>query len=406
LVVRGLCAIVCAAFLTGCAAAAAPGRVGYIDLTRLIREHPLYAQLVHYDRAIGALRSTQEAWSADSRGAEIAQDRRSVAHSIDDAETAMLEASRSDAAPFAERERSALDSLNAMPRPAFTIQPPQPGADLAQYRNDLLSEEQHEIAQVQAAMARRVQDAYEERSTQLRESASRLAFDLARQDAHQILLLRVRLDDLQLGKEDRQAAETQLERIARDQSAQIAARTARNDRTLHAYAQQISRNTRDEEAATIAQIRERIAANYAARVQEQRAQGPLPARSTGSSLASESLQTEIQSLEATSGTALESQAASTHRSFAEVRSAASARTSKILALDRTSASGLAAQISALARQREALLAAIEVWIERDAHRVAQSRGIASIETGRRPPGSVDLTNLVQASLRSALSTGP
>jgi hypothetical protein len=77
-----------------------------------------------------------------------------------------------------------------------------------------------------------VRDAYDARATQLQESLSALALDLARRDAHRILMLRVRLDDLHPAPDDRLVAASQLNEIVHGETVRLAGRSAGNARTL------------------------------------------------------------------------------------------------------------------------------------------------------------------------------
>jgi hypothetical protein len=405
---RTVCAFLCVALL-----GVSNGGAGYVDLARLVREHPLYGQLTHYDRAIAALRATQTAWNANARRQEIATDRRAMQLRFANASQQMLALSQANANTFEAGERRGLDSLAA----AAQSSPPHPAAfaaserstyaairahedaDLARYRNDLAREEQQMVAQVQQSFMRRAQDAYDRRATQLRESEADLALELTRRNAHRVLLLHLRIDALQLAADQRRAAATQLTQVLRAQSEELVKQRGRDDRVLADYRASIGRQTSAESARVIARIEQRTNANFAARVAALHAQAALPARALPTPLpSSRDFRAEVATMQRSSGNTFATTTDSTGRAFSAARAALGAQFANVASIDERSTGSVATQIAELQRERAAVRGDIVAWIMRDAGRVARERGLTSVQTSRSN-GAIDLTSAVGQLMR-------
>jgi hypothetical protein len=402
---RAPCVLLCAMLL-----GVANARSGYVDLGRLVREHPLYPQLVHYDRAIAALQATQRAWSASVRRAAIAGDRRALQQRFSSASQQMLTLSRANAGTFEQRERNGLGALSdeaahtaanpsefaASEKRTYDAMRAHRNAGLARYRDDLLREEQRMIVQARQSFHRRAQDAYDLRTAQLRESESELGLELTRRDAHRILMLRLRIDALQLPADQRRAATAQLTALLGQESARLQVKRAADGRVLADYRRRTVREASAQANRLIARIRERTQANFAARVAALHAQAsehavtlptPAAARSAG-------LGTEVAALQRSLPNAFATQVDSTNRAFADARTALGSEFAAVAAVDDSSTDSVAAQIRELERERAAARSDIAAWIMRDAERVASERGIANVRTSRRA-GAVDLTSAVE-----------
>jgi hypothetical protein len=384
------------------AAATPSSGVGYVDLRRLVRENPLYGQLVHYDRAIAALREAASLWSARERSAALARDDRALLADFREASD-QLDAVAARSGLLETREREALAKLGAMPRgssaasdaAAFAAAERRTSAavenaqtsNFTRYRDALMVQERRALAQTNLALNRRVDDAYAARVNEQREEQSTLALRLVRRDAYRVLVLRMRTGDV---------FHDQSDRIDRRQAAALAEMRAEDRRELRDYRAQIVAQAVAERGRVDAQIRNRASADLEARVAILRAQRSqralaLPSLPTRSQPAGSA----IAALRASSKSAISGQLASTRKAFAFYRPQLRARTIALERLDAQADAAYRAEISKLLGDRAALLRDLESWVMHDASVTARRRGIATIST-TASARATDLTDAVAA----------
>jgi hypothetical protein len=249
----------------------------------------LHAELAHYDRAIAALRAAQATWRARERADAIAHDRLALAHAFRGASAQVRGAAQAQAKLAAQRDAPALDAQLAQTRQASSA--------LASYRATVLQEERSAIQHLRQGLAARVRNAYKARAVQLDERESTYAYRLAQRDAHAILMLHLRRDDLQLPANERRIANARLQAIARTESAALGTRTAENARVLSAYRAALEHNAARVQARAVARIERRMQANLRARSGAPAAPPPeltdgiLALRSSGSRVAAETAAT-------------------------------------------------------------------------------------------------------------------
>jgi hypothetical protein len=393
------------------AAATPSSGVGYVDLRRLVRENPLYGQLVHYDRAIAALREAASLWSARERSAALARDDRALLADFREASD-QLDAVAARSGLLETREREALAKLGAMPRgssaasdaAAFAAAERRTSAavenaqtsNFTRYRDALMVQERRALAQTNLALNRRVDDAYAARVNEQREEQSTLALRLVRRDAYRVLVLRMRTGDVFHDQSDRTAARRELAAIDRRQAAALAEMRAEDRRELRDYRAQIVAQAVAERGRVDAQIRNRASADLEARVAILRAQRSqralaLPSLPTRSQPAGSA----IAALRASSKSAISGQLASTRKAFAFYRPQLRARTIALERLDAQADAAYRAEISKLLGDRAALLRDLESWVMHDASVTARRRGIATIST-TASARATDLTDAVAA----------
>ncbi|HTU82628.1 MAG TPA: hypothetical protein VMF61_10895 [Candidatus Acidoferrales bacterium] len=220
-----------------CSAAAAAGRAPSPSVPRA-EMLELRGALQAYDREIAALRSTQRvAGLRDPGAAAIGAALRLRARA--GAAAARAESSTaSGAGEYRAREALALGTIrsetaaldaDADVRGAIErgLEPPEfvgsARADLDAYRHELETEAGAAVAAYQASMALRARNAIAARATQLRERESALAYDLARRDGTQRMMLRLKLADLHLEPPSRARLRAQLDAIDRRDAGAVAA---------------------------------------------------------------------------------------------------------------------------------------------------------------------------------------
>lgn len=329
------------ALLTACAAHAAQAQASIpsAELAHLVRSNPLYAELVHYDRAIAALRRTEAVWGARERATAIALSRAAAASSFAQA-SQLLSGDGALARIEAARESGALEALAV---PSYNA------TNAARYGADLSSEARQAIEQTRRAFESRIGAAYAQRRAQLAEKESALALSLTRQDAVRVMLLRIKIEDLGVDAATRAAAASRLRAIERRDAAHVATLRARNAATLAAYRAQFARETSLEEASTIAQIERRFAANLAARA----APAPEP---------SAELRNDIDALRGSQPAAL-GEARGALVAFGRAHSSVATRLSTLAAIDAAAASSAASEIAQLQVERRQLYDALVTWAQ-------------------------------------------
>ena len=390
--------------------------VAYVDLVRLMHENPLYAQLVHYDRAIDALQAAQAQWQPPTRAREIAGDQARLAAVFENASTKLLAIARKE--PYYERrEDRVLRQLSALPNPqgsrggatqfaanarrTYSAIRANADGDLARYRDELFQEEHDALAQLEIGLRGRIEQAYAERRQQLYEAESALAFQLVRRDAKQLLTLRVRIQDLGSDPSSQHEASEQLAELERREAHEVQAAVTHDRVTLAAYGAQLARDAQTDAAATAAQIHERTQANLVARdaafrLATSQHELSLPSASAGSPL---ELHNDVLALQASSQATLRNQIAKTRNAFDVASAGLRARIATLAHVNDASERATQAQLTALRRQRYALRNDIVAWIMRDAREVAFAHRLDAVSTSTGQRDAIDVTTEVLLRMR-------
>lgn len=337
--------LLASAALTACSRPPEGRTVSPATLARALGSVPLAQQLAHYDRAIEALRTTERRWQSKARQAEIARDRAALDSDFA-AASAHLQTVARNLPAYERRDRAASDALLRLPVPH--------GA------NDPRRDASRAVARLQTGFAQRIEDAVDLRDRQLQENVSALAMAQTRRDAHQIMMLRVRLQVLGLDRARYHASLAQLDAVYATQDAERAALQARNRRILEAYRAEVTAQAAARESRAIAQVdsgESAVAAQSTAPAGDGIARIRDQARALQSSL---------------SGSA--SDVAASLTAFAQARADLAARFAALAAMDEASARSARAQVVALQRERAALASETVAWI----------RSCAATQPARRP----------------------
>lgn len=366
-----------------CLTGVAPsGGTGYADVSRLVASHPLHGVLGGYDRQIAALRSTLGVAGLTDPALRT---QHAVAALRNDAAAARVRATRlagQSAAADLGAEGAALSTIVRLQGTG--------DAESSSYGVELDRATSASLTTFEAGIAQRTQRALAARSQQLHEKELALAFALARRDAGQRLLLRLKLTHLYLDRTDRAALEAQRNALDRRQAAEIAALRQRDAAELAAYTREVQTNAANANAAMTALL-------------------------GGTATANLTIQSDVLAAKANAGelSNLSAQIAlfrSTYRSHADARDVAgglaaasddiSTHLNSLAQADRDSRRATLAQIRALQTQRDALHRAMVAQITRAADRLAAERGLHGVVLGgSQPPGSTDLTAALRYKLR-------
>ncbi|MFY9738677.1 MAG: hypothetical protein WAK11_06425, partial [Candidatus Cybelea sp.] len=238
----------------------APGSasIGFADLPRLISGHPLHGVLAAYDREIAALRSTQAASGLDDPAARA----RSVAASLRNRSSAARLRAQAIAGrntqPDLLQENAALSTIVAMRGASARA--------TSHYSDELNREVTASLRAFERATLQRNGRALQARRQQLRERELMLAYDLARRDAPQRLLPRLKLSELHLSAATRRALESRLAALNAREADALAAARRWDAAVLGSYRRQLEEEGATANARMALQLRAKGAANDALRL--------------------------------------------------------------------------------------------------------------------------------------------
>jgi hypothetical protein len=359
----------------------APGSasIGFADLPRLIAGHPLHEVLAAYDREIAALRSTQTVSGLDDPAGRARSGAASVRIRSDAARLRAQAIAGRDTRPDLLQENAALSAIVALRGASESA--------ASRYSDELDREVTASLRAFQRATAERTGRALEARRQQLREKELMLAYDLARRDAPQRLLLRMRISELHLDDATRKALESQLSALNEREREALAATRRRDAALLGRYRLGLQEESATANARMAAQLRAKGLANEAIRLRALQAE----------SNAEAGVPSQLALFRSSYRSAADAQAIA--EGFGAASADLSRRFGELSEVDERSRAATAAQIQRLTVDRGKLYRSIVAQIERTANRLARTRHLTKILVANsRPKGSVDLTGAIQAAL--------
>jgi hypothetical protein len=398
-------ALVLLAILSGCAAqAAAPG--ASINLNALVHAHPLYGTLAQYDRQIAGLRATLHLPEFSRKTQAFTN----ASHAT--AQTLTRSANRAkDIAAFPTPDVSELRqnaSLNAPTESrvrsdmqhTYTTQASQLHTAAAQamdrYRTQLLRQQQTALADYERSMQARVQQAYVSRRQQLYEKESALELDLAKAHAGQRLTIRAKLQTLQLDDERRRRLDAQMQALQAHDDAIVAKQHRRDQAQLDVLLSSLQARANADIARMRSTLEQRTQANLAERQRVLAAQNAQHAtlnlgQSAQPSRRANDTNAALDSL-------LAAQPADP-QTFLRARDDLAQQFTAVRQADDTATQSTWQQLAALNQARAQLYTDIVSQVMKEAHAVANSRGLAHVYTSASsPPGTVDITGDVRTQL--------
>lgn len=411
--------ILASAVLAGCSAHAQTVQnepAAYVDVDRLLPQHPFYSQLRHYDEQIAALQATNGDGGPLSH-AGLTRDVQSLRQDLDASANALRDIYERNGDRYAARRSAAVARILSMPVAAH---PPAAAAvadsmlrtyrdqqdalragaarDMQRYGRELTAQQQDAYHAYVGGVENRVMRAYAMRAQQLQESEGTLALDLARKDMQQRLALQLRLRTLAMNSERRGTVARQLQQIDAREAAIVGAQRRKDEATLATYRGELESGGRADIAEMAATMQNRARTNFAGRrnvyaAQTQLANGDLPLgrkRFAGRPLDARALLNRAQTDDPArrTGAALDAFGSAGNDMLARLNATANA--------DAGAQRAAAGQITALRAERDALRMQMREQIERLAGDVARERGMNFIpgkHAGR------DLTPAVRDRLR-------
>lgn len=367
-----------AVLLTG----GAPGSasIGFADLPLLIAGHPLHGVLAAYDREIAALRSTQTVPGLDDPAGRAQSVAASLRNRSGAARLRAQAIAARDTRPDLLQENAALSTIVALRGASERA--------ALHYSDELNREVTASLSAFERATAQRTGRAVRARRQQLREKELMLAYDLARRDAPQRLLLRLKLSELHLDAATRKALESQLVGLNEREGDALAAARRWDGAVLGSYRRQLQDEGATANARMASQLRAKGAANDAIRLRAFQAE-------SNAAAAVPDVASQLALFRSSYRSAADAQAIATGFGAAGVD--LSRRFGELSDVDERSRAATAAQIERLTVDRGKLYRSIVAQIERIANRLARTRHLTKVLVANsRPEGSIDLTVAIQA----------
>jgi hypothetical protein len=363
------------------AATHSPTLIGYANLPHLLAVHPLHQMLEAYDREIAALRSTETVSNLTDPSAESQRAAAALQRDVSATRSRVDRLATSISGQDRARERQALAAAAASESAS--------DREMESYRDELARETSANLSAYASAIAQRTQRAYAAREQQLHENELTLAFDRARQNAGQRLMLRLKLQDLHLAHTTREKLQAEVAALNERDSAALADLRRTDSAVLKRYGAQLQRDGAVANAQMASQLRSKAAANLALRfrVLESEAESARILPDLSSRLGAFS-----------SSYRFSADATAVNGGLRAARSNLTQRFAVLGADDRQSRAETVAQIGAIERARNELRGAMIVQIERYAKRLARDRHLASVVFSSRPTDSVDVTGALAAEL--------
>jgi len=357
--------------------------IGFANLAQLVAAHPLHGVLTAYDREIAALRSTQTVPGLSSPAADAQRNAAALRRDAAVAAGRVGRAAGDSAAADRAQENAALSMILALGRTG--------DRDASSYAGDVRRETAASLSAYEGATAQRISRALDARRQQLLEKESSLAYDLARRDGAEEMILRLKLNDLHLSHNARAALQAQLSARKRRDASTLDAARRRDAVMLAKYGEALRRDGATVIAEMAAQLHAKAAANLAVRRRVFQAESKLGAAAPNAASQAAFFRS---SYGATSATAIST-------GFHNAGNALATRFAQLGQADGQSRAATTAQIRTLEGDREALYRSIVAQITRAANALARRRHLRRMALTASPPrGSTDLT----AALRAVILT--
>jgi hypothetical protein len=347
---------------------------GYVDVQKLVTQHPLYPVLSQYDREIQAMRSTEHVNGLRTIASEVGKDAANLQTATANAGRHARAMSGPNGAAYRSREQTYLSGMQSQRIPTN---------DASAFRSGASKSGQATLAAYRSAMSQRTQHALQARAQQLREKETTLAFDLEKSHAGQRLVLVTKLRNLHLDASGREALQTRLDALDAGVASAVRVRARSDAAELAAYSAQLRAQEIADDARMAATVAHATNAGAAERKNIVESLPPEAAALNGYDPAMGA--SDVGNAIAKAGNDLHDRLAQLER------------------VERTSRTDTDARIAALQGARRRLYDAIVAQIRNDASRIARKRNVAIVIYQRAPSsGGVDLSAEVRKDLVTPL----
>jgi len=411
---------VAAALLAGCAARAEvtqPTGKAYVDVDRLLPQHPFYSQLRHYDEQIAALQATGADRGPLSNEA-LARDIQHLQQELNAAAASMRSVTVQNTGRYDSQRRTAIERIFSTPVAANSSNDgavadamlrtyrDQQGAlrngaarDMERYGRDLSAQQNEAYRAYVSGVEARLARAYAMRAQELQEQEGTLALDISRKNMEKRLALQVRLRTLAMNSERRHEVAQQLHAIDAQEAAIVGTQRRRDLATLFGYRTTLESQGRADIAQMAQTLQGRSRANIADRrriyvAQTRSASADLPVHNmpqNGPAIGARSLLTRMQYDDPGR------RAAATIDAFSGAGNDMLGRLGATRNADADAQRDANSELVALKSERDTLHAQMREQILRVANNVAHERGL---QMSTAHAGVTDLTGAVADRLRA------
>ena len=417
------------AFLTGCArpgpsptsSTSSSGKVGYVRMEELIKDHPLYPQLAQTERSIDALNLRSLGPGAAAPGADLAKQDAELQRELTNASARAKKLLDEKQAQYRKEEDVAIAAalaagghavpagalargLNATSQQQAAQVARQMDADLRGFQGTLEKQDKAQSEAFARAASQRADRQYRAKANELQQKESQFALDLASKDAPARLQLRTKLANLAMDDAAREAVRKELADLDRKEADQVAAMRNRDQATLLSLRDQLRASTQREVASAVAKIHADTQAKLSARASADRQQlgsiGTPGGVAAGGSIPP-NLKVKIDALHKEYQDRFNADAKTTIEQFNKTRDELKRRYDELHGIDTAAQSGARKEIAALQAQHDKLYAQIVDQVDREVRVVAQNRGIAVVLSEVAGSGrGVDLTSDAKKEIES------
>ncbi len=408
-------------------------RVGYVRMEDLIKKHPLYGQLAHYDETIEAL-SLRTALGSNGPAlpaAELAKEDRALQAALDEARARTTKLLNEKQKEYGKRENDAIaaalrtagipmgpgtnaiaGSVNAVAQQQRAQAVSSAQSDFNAYRATLIKQDDAAMQAAQKAATARADRSYRAKADELQAKEQQLAFELATKDSSDRLSLRTRLSNLALEDGAREEARAKLAAIDRAEADQLAAARNRDQQTLAnlraslkaKIASDVALDAKRVHAESVAKLKSRGASIQA---QFSGAAAPVVAQALPNGTVSvpagvsPALKARLEDLHKAYQVQFTADAKRTIADFKKTNDDLTKRFNTIHGVDQNAERDARAHIAELQKQRDDLYRQMVAQIGREVRVVAQNRGVTTVINDTvAPANGVDLTADAQKDIES------
>ncbi|HEY0798195.1 MAG TPA: hypothetical protein VGD50_03540 [Candidatus Baltobacteraceae bacterium] len=392
--------------------------VGYVSMDDLIKVHPLYAQLSHFDADIDALQLKAAGDVPQESSADIASQEQALQTQLNAASARTQKAIADEQNSYAQRESAAIAAIlrqSAVAAPgeaavagqmAATSQQQaqdtkaQAGRNFDDYRAQTIAQGQAALGSIEHSLVQRADREYRARADQYAQHESSYSLDLASQDAGARLQLRTQLSNLALDDQGRADAKAQIDALDRKESDALGAMRNRDDADLTTYQGQLHAQVQSQIKTEAAQIQARTIAKLNERAGQTQTQvmnqvttfqasagGGLPV-----SALPPSVRAKLDALHRQFQAGFNKDAQQTIAAFNQTRDDLSKRFADLHGADAADQSSAHQAIEGLRKQRDDLYDQMVAQIDREVRVIAERRGVSVVFGHLVAPGEgIDLT---------------
>jgi hypothetical protein len=392
--------------------------IGYVQLSKVVKHHPLYPQLAQIDDAIAAINLAAAAPHVPMSAAQIAQQTRVLNSEMIAAESRANKILAQKQQEYAARERQAVaaaltaagvqgaGNYAAAQLSATSAAQAQQAAiaasqDFAAYQRSVVAQDSAAASAIAQQLQKQAQQKYQAKAEQLAQNESDLSLRLSQQDAPQELAIKTRLSNLALDPTAHKQLVGQLAAINAKERATLAAQQRADAATLSAYRTQLN-------AQTGAAIRSQLAAIQAqtqAKIQERRNEVGAQLRSLGPpplpTNLSPSVRAKIAQIQQQFTAAFQADAEKTVTDYSATKNDLDRQFAALHGADVGATGAAAKELDALQKRRDDLYKQIVDQVKSEAARLAKDQGFSIVFVGvHAAPGGYDMTNEVTHDVES------